>query len=180
LTARSFPSLTLSSHEEFKRTGFKFRLIAFLMVARSLHIFKPESVSPGKRFFAFAMVGTSLAGLVYLRLFDPAAQTSKAFFPVCPFYALTSFHCPGCGTLRGLHQLLHGNFLAALDLNPLMVLTLPIIAYLLVSYTLMVVRGRGLPSFFVPPVMIKGIFWVVVGFWFLRNVPVYPFTLLAP
>ena len=26
----------------------------------------------------------------------------------CLFYALTDLYCPGCGTLRGLHELLHG------------------------------------------------------------------------
>ena len=34
-------------------------------------------------------------------------------YPPCPVAALTGLHCPGCGTLRGLHALLHGDLLQA-------------------------------------------------------------------
>ncbi|MGA9994581.1 MAG: DUF2752 domain-containing protein, partial [Pyrinomonadaceae bacterium] len=89
-------------------------------------------------------------------------------------------HCPGCGTLRGLHQLLHGNLAAAFAFNPLMVLSLPFIGYGLTSRALFGFTGRALPKFFIPPIWIKLLFFVVMAFWILRNIPSYPFTLLAP
>ena len=42
---------------------------------------------------------------------------------------VTGLLCPGCGTLRGLHQLLHGHLAAAFRLNPVMVLSLPLLGY---------------------------------------------------
>jgi len=133
-----------------------------------------------ERLFALAIISTATAGLFYLRLFDPAAPAATSYYPSCPFYALTGLYCPGCGTLRGLHQLTHGHLFTALDLNPLMVLSLPFIGYTFVSYALLAARGRGLPQPFINPFFIKTLFWVVIAFWILRNIPVYPLTLLAP
>jgi len=52
-------------------------------------------------------------------------------FPLCPFHTLTGWLCPGCGSQRAMHQLLHGNFGASLKLNPLF---LPGITYALAGY----------------------------------------------
>ena len=55
-------------------------------------------------------------GLVaVLFAFDPA---TTSFFPSCPFHLLTGWSCPGCGTLRAAHALLHGRFSVALHDNP--------------------------------------------------------------
>lgn len=143
----------------------------------SIHFFEPVNASARERLFAVAFTVSSLAGLLYLRLFNPA---SSGLFPPCPFRVITGLNCPGCGTLRGLHQLLHGHPFAALDLNPLMVLTLPFMAYVFLSYALVALRGRGLPKVFIPSPLIWVIFWVIISFWVLRNIPLYPFTLLAP
>ena len=137
------------------------------------------SASVRERLFASAIVGTALAALSYLWLFNPA-QPSTNYYPSCPFFSLTGLHCPGCGTLRGLHQLTHGHLLTAMDYNVLMVMMLPFLAYSFTSYGLVALRGRGLPKPFIPPVFIKALFFVVVAFWILRNIPVYPFTVLAP
>ena len=63
-----------------------------------------------------ALVGLALAGVGMLFAFDPAVT---AWFPSCPFYALTGWLCPFCGSLRAGHALLHGHVEAALKLNPL-------------------------------------------------------------
>ena len=70
------------------------------------------------------------AMLVALYVWEPAAS---GLFPPCPFHALTGLHCPGCGSLRAVHQLLHGELWAAFRLNPLMVLSLPLLAFAVVS-----------------------------------------------
>lgn len=54
------------------------------------------------------------------------------WIPKCPFYGLTGYKCPGCGTLRGIHHLLHFRFSAAWDMNPLLIVMMPLIAALLV------------------------------------------------
>lgn len=112
-----------------------------------------------------------------LFLFDPATWP---FYPLCPFHAVTGLHCPGCGSLRAAHQLLHGNFLAALDCNPLMVLALPFLGYGFVSYGVSAVRKKRLPGASVPAFWIWALLAVILVYWVLRNIPVRPFTLLAP
>jgi len=58
------------------------------------------------------------------------------FFPKCPFLWLTGLKCPGCGSQRAVHQLLHGNFLEALSLNFLLVVSFPYVLFgLVLEYT---------------------------------------------
>jgi len=56
-------------------------------------------------------------------LWDPA---QFAFFPRCPFKMLTGLSCPGCGSQRALHQLLHLNILQAIRSNILLVILIPV------------------------------------------------------
>jgi hypothetical protein len=63
-----------------------------------------------------ALVGPALAAAALLFAFDPAVTW---WFPSCPFYALTGWLCPFCGTLRAAHALLHGHVAAAFALNPM-------------------------------------------------------------
>lgn len=53
------------------------------------------------------------AGIVYY-LFDP---TGNPFFLQCPLRQTTGYDCPGCGAQRALHDLLHGDILAAIAHN---------------------------------------------------------------
>lgn len=123
------------------------------------------------------LAGVCAAGAACLFLYDPARST---FYPPCPFRALTGFYCPGCGTARALHQLLHGNVVSALDLNPLLVVGLPFILFVAASYAMLWVNRRPLSRVFASPFLNKLSLWVVVGYMLLRNIPAYPFTLLAP
>ena len=113
----------------------------------------------------------------FLFLFDAAGS---ALYPPCPFHLLTGLYCPGCGTLRALHQLLHGNLPQALHMNPLMVLLLPFLGYAFVSYSMQAIRRRPLTSFLLPPFWIWLLLGIVVAFAVLRNIPIHPFLLLAP
>jgi hypothetical protein len=81
-----------------------------------------ETLRPGPLWLVAA--GALAAGAL-LFTFDPA---TAGFFPPCPFRWATGLLCPGCGTLRAIHQILHGHFAAALALNPMLVLTLPLLA----------------------------------------------------
>jgi hypothetical protein len=99
------------------------------------------------------------------------APTSYAFYPRCPFNWLTGLQCPGCGTTRALHQLLHGNFEAAFRLNPMLFLGLiPLAAFSAPSF----LRGRT-PPFIMKPWFAWMCFVVLTGYWIVRNTPIYPF-----
>lgn len=107
------------------------------------------------------------AALVVFYFLDPGRV---AFLPTCPLHTLTGLYCPGCGSTRALHQLAHGQVARAFGLNPLVVTLLPVIGYLTLR------REPGT----IKPVWV----WVLLGtiavFGVLRNVPLRPFTLLAP
>jgi hypothetical protein len=129
------------------------------------------------RLGASTVVAMAAGGLSVIYLLAP--ETSD-LYPPCPFLALTGFYCPGCGTLRALHQLTRGHPLAALDLNPLMMLLLPFIMYFLASHVMLALTGWPLRKFFVRPALIWALLGGVLVYWLLRNIPAYPFTLLAP
>ena len=132
----------------------------------------------GFRRLKVAAVGLVVAGaVVVLFVFDPA---TRSVYPSCPFRALTGLHCPGCGTLRAIHQLMHGDLSAALALNPLMVLCLPPLAYAAATSAVRWTTGRNVPRMFVPAFWIWTLGVVVILYWILRNVPVEPFSWLAP
>ena len=114
-----------------------------------------------------------IAGAAYLFMFEPGRT---GFFPLCPFRLLTGLPCPGCGSTRALHQLLHGHFATAFMLNPLLLIAIPFLIWAFLRYSLIVMRG-GVPrknALSAPYIYV--IFFVVVGFWIFRNTPFYPFV----
>jgi hypothetical protein len=117
------------------------------------------------------------AAIVLLRVFDPA---TSGVFPPCPVRYLTGLYCPGCGSLRAMHALLHGELGRAWAMNPLMIVMLPFIIYGLVSAALLELRGRGLPEVMLPANCIRAFCVVVILYAVARNLPLYPFDLLAP
>ena len=126
------------------------------------------------KFVALALAATPCLVLLLVR--NPE---DSGLFPPCPFRALTGYHCPGCGTLRALHQLLNGNLLAAIDYNPLMVFFLPFVVYAFFAATVRGSWGFNLPTVFVPAGLIWTLLVAVMAFAVLRNLPVSPFSLLA-
>lgn len=77
-----------------------------------------------KIFLGAVIVLVLLAALYLFYNLNPETQP---IFPKCPFLVFTGYECPGCGTQRAIHQLLHLNIGAALKYNGFMVLALPYI-----------------------------------------------------
>jgi Protein of unknown function (DUF2752) len=134
-------------------------------------------VQLGKRRLLAAMVLLGSAAIILLRVFDPA---TSGIFPPCPIRYLTGLYCPGCGSLRAMHALLHGELARAWAMNPLMIVMLPFVTYGLVSAALLELRGNGLPEVMLPAKWIRAFCVVVVLYAVARNLPLYPFDLLAP
>ena len=102
--------------------------------------------------------------------------------PPCLFYELTGLYCVGCGAGRCLLALLRLDIYAALRFNPLVLLFLPIVLYYFLKIYLAFLLGRDIlpvPQFRNRAVGIM-ILILVLAFGVLRNIPVFPFTLLAP
>ena len=124
-----------------------------------------------------AMLAAFIVAVAMLWASDPA---TSGLFPPCPVRYLTGWYCPGCGSLRAIHQLLHGNLRAAWAMNPLTVVLLPFLAYGLASFALFEIHGRGLPQPFLRAVWIHALCAAIILFGIARNLPVHPFDLLGP
>ena len=131
----------------------------------------------GKWLALAAIAFFALAGAVVLYVFDPA--TSR-LYPPCTFHMLTGLYCPGCGAGRAMHQLLHGNLLRALDLNPLLVLALPLVVYEGFAQVMLWLFNRRPRRLFGGRLSAWAVLVVILVYWVVRNIPVYPFNLLAP
>jgi hypothetical protein len=144
----------------------------------------PTSPIKNRRWRFSVVTALMVVGAVLLYIHDPR-QPGK-YFPPCVFHKCTGLHCPGCGTTRACHLVLHGEFSAALSYNALTVLVIPFLAcaYFQFARTAMgfePVERRCSRSANVW----KGRIFLFVGICFLvygvlRNLPMYPFTLLAP
>jgi hypothetical protein len=107
------------------------------------------------------------AGGAVLFFFNPS---QFGFYPFCLFHRTTGLLCPGCGSLRALHQLLHGHLAAAFRFNPLLVLSLPFCAWLGARYALR--RMRQQPARLnVRPIWLWLVLAVALAFSVWRNIP---------
>jgi hypothetical protein len=121
------------------------------------------------------LLGVLAGGVLFF--FDPAQH---AFYPRCLWHSMTGLACPGCGSLRALHQLLHGHLGAALHLNPLLVLASPLLFWLIAGK--IIGRGAGIsaPTALTRPPWPWILLSVVLLFGVVRNLPFPPFASLSP
>jgi len=124
-----------------------------------------SSMVIGYKRIALGLAFGAVAAVLFA--FDPVRVN---IYPACTFHRLTGLWCPGCGTTRALHQLLHGNVAAAFRFNALSMSMLPVAGYLIVRGDVSTLK----------PTWIWLLLVVIVAFGVLRNIPAYPFTLLAP
>lgn len=75
-----------------------------------------------KKALIAAAILLTVAAIVVLYCFDPM---QVSFYPRCPSKLLTGYDCPGCGTLRALHALSHGDVAAAWRFNAALFFALP-------------------------------------------------------
>lgn len=116
----------------------------------------------------------TVASLAYLHAVNP---NLPGHYPLCPTYALTGWYCPGCGSLRALHDLTTGDLASAWSMNPLAVLVVPYLVWAWIAWLRRVVTGR--PRQFLAPAWVPMTIGVaMVLFAVLRNVPAFAF--LAP
>lgn len=120
------------------------------------------------------VAASAMVAIAYVANVDPNAV---GHYPTCPFLAVTGWYCPGCGTLRAVHALAHGDLMTAWSRNPLAVVGL---GYLLVTWVLWferTVTGRR-PTWMAPPWVLYGVLGAILTFWVLRNIPGW--TFLSP
>ena len=112
-----------------------------------------------------AAAGAALAATTYVGLVDP---NQAGHYPTCPFLAVTGYYCPGCGSLRAVHALTHGDVGAAVGLNVLAVVGIVVVAVFWGLWTLR--SWRGQPRTRVAPAWTLYLaVGTVVVFWVVRN-----------
>jgi len=127
-----------------------------------------------KRIFSAAfMPFMIIIGGVYLFFFKSPL--------VCPSNYLTGLYCPGCGSGRAAYAMVHLRFAEAFWYNPLLVIASPFIIYFLIcGYIEKNFGYKKLPMFNPGKKSIIFLLVIVIIFTVCRNIPVYPYNLLAP
>jgi Protein of unknown function (DUF2752) len=112
------------------------------------------------------LAGAAIVLGIYF-IFDPQAA---GFFPKCPFNQLTGMDCPGCGSQRAIHALLHFDIPKAFRFNPLLVISLPYIflGYIF-EFSQLANKWPKIRKFLFGPKAIWMWAIVVVLFWVGRN-----------
>lgn len=146
----------------------------------------PSPLNPRRRLLVrgtilvLVALGAGAGGYV-LATIPPTDSTP---YPKCQFHQLTGMHCPGCGLTRAVHSACNGRFEQAFAYNVLGVVILPYLGVATVRSLWSWMWGtparpsrlpRGVNKW--TPIVLAV---VLVLFWVLRNIPYYPFTLLAP
>jgi hypothetical protein len=122
-----------------------------------------------------AVAAAAAAGVAYVAMVDP---NQPGHYPTCPFLALTGLYCPGCGTLRAVHALAHGDLGTAVGLNVVSVALVPFLVFTWGRWATRSWQGRPVRTNVVRPVFIWAFLALVIVFWIVRNLPFGRF--LAP
>lgn len=109
--------------------------------------------------------GVVLTGVV-LYYFNPV---ECRWLPPCLFHKLTGLYCPGCGSTRAVHALLHGDVATAARFNILAVCGLP---------------ALGMMVFWRWAAIHPAVGWtaltIAILFGILRNIPLESLQVLRP
>lgn len=113
-------------------------------------------------------------GCVAVWLGDPT--TPGGPLPICPTKALFGIDCPGCGGLRMMYSLLHGDIPAALRYNAVSFVVVLLFVWSTAAWAVGRLRGRPVDSWLHWKAT-PWVFGVVFALWFVvRNLPFAPFS----
>lgn len=130
-----------------------------------------------KKIVNLALLLVIMGVAVLFFVLDP---TKTELFPRCLFYSFTGGYCPGCGSQRALHSLLHFDIAGVISYN---FLFLPAGLFVLYHYLHPVLNkffAWKLPNVFYWKNTPWVVLVIVLVFWVVRNLPWHPFSVLAP
>ena len=115
-----------------------------------------------------ATIAGLAAATIALHVRDPHASGSWGYCPI----SLLGFYCPGCGGLRAVNDLTHGDLAGAVSSNALLIIAMPLAVFVLARWTVDAWRGRqrGRTALSSWPVLSVGIALTTV-FTVARNLP---------
>ncbi|MDY6302085.1 MAG: DUF2752 domain-containing protein [Bacteroidales bacterium] len=112
-----------------------------------------------------AIAALLVFGIIYYAL-DPS---QSGMFPRCTFLTLSGYKCPGCGSQRAIHALLHGDVVGAFKYNALLLISIPWIALCLYAETQRIRNPRLYTRINAPQLMWLFLITVLL-WWLLRNI----------
>ena len=106
-----------------------------------------------------------VAALLYFFV-DPA---HTSWMPRCVILSITGFKCPGCGSQRMIHALMHGDLRLAAHYNAFLLGAIPVIVlYLINDYTSWC--PLWLDKTLKHPATIATLAVMMIAWWVLRNI----------
>lgn len=114
---------------------------------------------------ASAGVALAILAAVYY-FFDPS---EAVWMPRCLWKSVTGTDCPGCGSQRMAHALLHGNLAGAWRANAFALCSLPVVAAMI----WLEVRRTAHPRLYCMlhrPIFICLLLILILAWWLLRNI----------
>lgn len=128
------------------------------------------------------LVLTTLPILLVVLYYKYYATSGDVWSVQCTFHDITGWQCPGCGGQRAFHYLLHGKPLFALRHNVLIVIILPILlfCYFIIGQIYLVGNKKYTKYLDLKPWYAYVFLIALLLFFFLRNIPLFPFTMLSP
>ena len=111
----------------------------------------------------------AVAALIFYSFNVDTTQSELA--PKCLFLKLTGFKCPGCGTQRALHTLVHFDIAGVAHYNMLLFFALP---YLALLFYLQFFGGKKrfpkLTKKIHSAKAIMAVFYIIITYWIARNI----------
>lgn len=85
---------------------------------------------PSDSFHSVALIIMAFAAAVIVAFYFVFDPEQFRWMPQCIFLRLTGYQCPGCGSQRMLHALLHDDLAAAWHANAYLLVMLPVIIFM--------------------------------------------------
>nr|WP_234791385.1 DUF2752 domain-containing protein [Mycolicibacterium fortuitum] len=120
----------------------------------------------------------TVAGCACLAVWMGDPTTPGGYLPACPTKLLLGIDCPGCGSLRMIYSVLHGDLLAALRFNAVGLIALGLLVWAYLAWTYGRMRGRRIVSWQHHRCAAMVTLVVTVVWFIIRNLPLDPFTAL--
>jgi hypothetical protein len=128
----------------------------------------------------FLKGGLLLAIAAAATLFYFLDPSEHIIFPRCIFHTATGYYCPGCGSQRAIHSLLHFDFKAVVQHNILFLIAVGALMYHYLQLFFNRKFQLNLPNLFYMKATPGVVFILIMIFWIIRNLAGFPFTELAP
>ena len=124
---------------------------------------------------------TIIAFALVIYFYQNNPSDAETTFLRCPSNLILGINCPGCGSQRAFHHLLHLEIKEAFRYNALFVLAFPFVIYWLgikiYNFIFDTKKTTRIPT---NKFVWIGLSVLVLLFGIMRNVSFYPFTLLIP